>query len=49
MGEDGGQTTLTEVQTKPRKISEKFQKKVQVAVFNLFFAQVAVFGLFSAT
>ena len=49
MGGDRGQTTLIEVQTKPRKISEKFQKRVQVAVFDLFFAQVVVLGMFSVT
>ena len=49
MGGDKGWKTLTKASEKPRKISEKFQKKFQVAVFDLFFAEVAVFGMFSAT
>ena len=48
MGGDRGQTTLNKGQYKPRKISENFPQKVQVAVSDLFSIEVAGFGLFSA-
>ena len=45
MGRDGGQTTLNRGSDKPKKLSEKSMQKVQVAVFDLFSAEVALFGL----
>ena len=47
MGGYGGQTTLNRGPDKPKKISEKFPQKVQVAVSDLFSAKVTGFGLFS--
>ena len=44
MGGDGGQIALNRGLAKPIKISEKFLQKVQVAVFGLFSAEVALFG-----
>ena len=49
MGGDGGQTTLNIGSDKPRKLSEKFPQKVLVAVFDLFSAEVTIFGLKSVS
>ena len=47
MGGNGGQKTLNRGSEKPKKLSEKSLQKIQVVVSDLFYAEVASFGLFS--
>ena len=49
MGRDGGQTTLKKGPNKPKKLSEKIPQKGEVAVSDLFSAELAVFALKSAS